>query len=145
MRPVGFRAIDARRGARNDRDWGRADVAPKPQKMQLRGMRHPEARFVVEVTTDDEIVCRAPGQAEQRVRMADVAAVYVETNDSGPWGADVWWQLDDGAGRTRVAFPQMATGEDAALKRLRQLPGFEVRGMNSTADGRFMCWPSPRA
>ena len=92
---------------------------------------------------DDEIVCRAPKQAEQRIRMADLGAVYVETNDTGPWGADVWWLLNDTTGQTRVAFPQMATGEDAVLARLRQLPGFEVRGMNSTANARFECWPSP--
>ncbi len=52
-------------------------------------MKYPEARFTVEVTADDEIVCRAPKQAEQRIKMADLAAVYIETNDSGPWGADV--------------------------------------------------------
>jgi hypothetical protein len=106
-------------------------------------MKHPEAQFVVEVTADDEIVCRAPAQAEQRIRMADLGAVFVETNDSGPWGADVWWLLNDKSGQTKVAFPQMATGEDAALARLRLLPGFEVRGMNSTANARFECWPSP--
>lgn len=77
------------------------------------------------------------------MRMIDVAAVYVETNENGPWGVDVWWLLNDGAGQTRVAFPQMATGEDAALKRLSQLPGFEVRGMNSVEDARFLCWSTP--
>jgi hypothetical protein len=30
------------------------------------------------------------------------------------------------AGETKVAFPQMATGEAGALDRLRLLPGFEV-------------------
>ncbi|HEX8535140.1 MAG TPA: hypothetical protein VF662_13325 [Allosphingosinicella sp.] len=106
-------------------------------------MKHQEARFVVEVTPDDEIVCRAPKQAEQRIQIADLGAVYVETNDSGPWGADVWWLLNDRAGETKVTFPQMATGEEAALKRLRLLPGFEMRGMNSTEDARFLCWPTP--
>ncbi|HEX8402709.1 MAG TPA: hypothetical protein VF628_13525 [Allosphingosinicella sp.] len=105
-------------------------------------MKHREPRFVVEVTADDEIVCRASKQAEQRIKMADVGAVYVETNDSGPWGADVWWLLNDIAGETKVAFPQMATGEDEALDRLRLLPGFEVRGMDSTGNARFRCWPS---
>jgi hypothetical protein len=108
-------------------------------------MKHPEARFVVEVTADDEIVCRAPKQPEQRIKMADLAAVYIETNDSGPWGADVWWLLNDNTGRTQVAFPQLATGEDAALDRLRLLPGFEVRGMNSGDIARFMCWPKSSA
>jgi hypothetical protein len=85
-------------------------------------MKHWEARFVVEVTADDEIVCRAPKQAEQRISMVDVGAVYIETNDSGPWGADVWWLLNDGTGETKVAFPQMATGEEAALERLDYSP-----------------------
>jgi hypothetical protein len=106
-------------------------------------MKHPEERIVVEVTLGDEIVCRAPKQAEQRIKMAEIAAVYVETSDSGPWGADVWWLLNDNNGQTKVAFPQLATGEEAALKRLRLLPGFAVRGMNSGENGRFMCWPTP--
>lgn len=105
-------------------------------------MKDPEAAFVVEVTPDDEIICRAPRHTEQRIGIADLGAVYVETNDSGPWGADVWWLLKDKSGKTRVAFPQLATGEEAALARLKSLPGFEVRGMNS-AGGRFECWPSP--
>ena len=75
--------------------------------MHLRRMKHPEARFVVEVTADDEIVCRAPKQAEQRIRIADVGAVYVETSDSGPWGADVWWLLNDKTGQTKVTFPHL--------------------------------------
>jgi hypothetical protein len=106
-------------------------------------MKHPERRFVAEVTAGDEIVCRAPRQAEQRIRIADLGAVYVETNNSGPWGADVWWLLNDNTGKTKVAFPHLATGEEAALGRLRSLPGFQVRGMNSTQNARFMCWPTP--
>lgn len=106
-------------------------------------MKKREERFEVEVTGADEIVCRAPSQAEQRIRMEDVAAVYIETNDKGPCGADVWWLLEDNTGEAKVAFPQMATGEDVALERLSLLPGFEVRGMNSTADARFRCWPTP--
>ena len=76
-------------------------------------MKHPEALFVVEVTAADEIVCRAPKQDEQRIKIADLGAVYVETNDTGPWGADVWWLLNDKSDRTKVAFPQMATGDAA--------------------------------
>jgi hypothetical protein len=106
-------------------------------------MKQPEAQFVVEVTADDEIICRAPKQAEQRIRIADLGAVHVETNDSGPWRADVWWLLEDKSGETKVAFPQLATGEEAALERLRLLPGFEIRGMKSGENARFVCWPNP--
>lgn len=106
-------------------------------------MKHPEARFVVVVTAEDEIVCRAPKQAEQRIGMADLGSVCVETNHSGPWGADVWWLLNDKDGQTKVAFPQLATGENAVLERLKQLPGFEVRGMNSGNNAEFICWRTP--
>lgn len=106
-------------------------------------MKHPEAQFVVEVTADDEIVCRAPKQAEQRIRMTELASVYVETSGSGPWGADVWWLLNDDTGETRVSFPQLTTGEHAVLERLEKLPGFEVQGMNSCRAARFLCWPKP--
>ena len=108
-------------------------------------MKNPEARFVVEVSPTDDIVCRAPGQAEQRISIADLEAVYVETNHSGPWGADVWWLLTDASGETKVSFPQMATGEDIVLERLRLLPGFTVHGMNSTQNARVLCWRSPAA
>ena len=106
-------------------------------------MKHLEASFLVKVTADDQIVCRAPKQTEQRIGIAELGAVYVETNHSGPWGADVWWVLNDKAGRTKVTFPQMATGEDAVLERLRLLPGFDVQGMNSAKNARFTCWLTP--
>ena len=48
-------------------------------------MKEPEAQFVVEVTADDEIICRAPKQAEQRIKMAQLAAVYVETKTVAHW------------------------------------------------------------
>lgn len=106
-------------------------IAPKP---------HPEQRFVVGVTAADEIVCRAPGQAPQSIGMADLGAVYVETNNSGPWGSDLWWLLDDKNGRTKVTFPQLATGEEAVLDRLSLLPGFQMQGMHSVENARFLCW-----
>lgn len=123
-------------------EW-EADVAPLNVWRHLCRMKYPEAQFVVEVTSTDEIVCRAPKQAIQCIRMVDLGSVYVETNDTGPSGADVWWLLADKAANTKMAFPQLATGEDAALERLRLLPGFKVRGMSSTESARFMCWPLP--
>lgn len=122
-------------------------IAHKPtlhsylRRCRFSPMRHPEASFVVEVTADDEVVCRAPRQPEQRIGMSDLGAVYVETNDSGPWGADIWWLLNNRDGETKLAFPQLATGEDGVLARLQLLPGFEVKGMNSVANARFLCWP----
>lgn len=102
-------------------------------------MAKQEEEFVVRVTADDAILCQPPGQTEQRVELTDLTAVYVEINDSGPWGMDVWWLLDS-ATETLVAFPLGSTGEKAVLERLQRLPGFEVKGMNSIANARFLCW-----
>jgi len=51
-----------------------------------------------------------PKQAEHHIKITDRAAVYVDTNNGGPRGADVWWLLNDNTGQTKVALPQMATG-----------------------------------
>ena len=127
-------------GCGRGRNGWKADIALSALQGHLCGMKQPEERFVVEVTPTDEIVCRVSGQPEQHISMSDLGAVHVETNDSGPWGADVWWVLSDIEGETKVAFPQLATGEDRVLERLRLLPGFEAKGMNSAENARFLCW-----
>jgi hypothetical protein len=101
----------------------------------------PEEHFSVTVE-GDEVRCRWPNGETWSVAMSRLSEVYIETNDSGPWGMDVWWVLIDDSGR-ECAFPQMACGEAAALERLGQLPGFQVNGMNSTANARFLCWRRP--
>lgn len=103
-------------------------------------MAPPEERYRVEVTVHDEIVCLPPTGAEQRIRVRDLGSVHVETNASGPLGADVWWVLKDAQGRTCVRFPQLASGEGAVLDRLRMLPGFRPDGMNSAEPATFRCW-----
>jgi hypothetical protein len=70
--------------------------------------------------------------------------VFVVTNDSGPWGQDVWFVIE-GAREGGCRFPLGATGEQAALERLLKLPGFELRGMNCTENFIFECWPNPKA
>jgi hypothetical protein len=96
-----------------------------------------ESQFVVSIVGDD-IVCRRPDGLIEQVSLSDLNAVFVETNDSGPWGMDVWWILDGEA--SRCAFPLGATGENDVLARLKELSGFEVKGMNSVSNQRFLCW-----
>lgn len=100
--------------------------------------KRPEQHFNVTVE-GDEIRCRWPSGETQSVALSRLRDVHIETNDSGPWGMDVWWILTEDSGR-ECAFPQMAPGEAVALDRLRELPGFQVNGMNSTANARFLCW-----
>jgi len=101
-----------------------------------------EARHSVDIIAG-EIVHRPPGQEPERVPLSAIRRVLVETNDSGPWGADVCWIVEGQLPRQRCRFPQGATGETAVIRRLSELPGFQVRGMNSTENRQFECWPNP--
>ncbi len=102
-----------------------------------------EARFVVRVT-DGAIINERPEGTIERVALDALAAVLIETTNTGPWGADVWWLLIGADLQSGCVFPMGATGEHEVLKALQQLPGFDneafIEAMACTEDGRFLCW-----
>jgi len=103
----------------------------------------PESRWIVDV--DGEwITIRDEAGGVKSVAKDDLSGVAIETNDSGPWGADVWWLLFDGSDRLACAFPQGATGEEAAIDYVTALPAFDhgqmVQAMTSTANAVFPVW-----
>lgn len=101
-------------------------------------------REVNVVVSDRGLSSAFPNGVSQFLAWQDVARILVETNDSGPWGADVWWVLE--GADARCEFPQGATGEDAALAEIRRrFPSFEVKGMNSTSNATFICWEKGHA
>jgi hypothetical protein len=96
------------------------------------------------VTADEAgIAATYPNGKRQSINWSQVQRITIETNDSGPWGADVWW-LFEGSGQ-RCAYPQGATGDVEVLKLLpERFPGFSdeqvVRAMGCTSNARFICW-----
>lgn len=103
----------------------------------------PEARWNVVIDANNLSVIDAEGN-ERAISKADVSGVAIETNDSGPWGADVWWLIfgsDDGVS---CAYPQGATGEQAAMDYLMALPGFDhaemIKAMSSVENAVFPVW-----
>jgi hypothetical protein len=87
--------------------------------------------------TDEAGACRAVAKSE-------LAGVAIETNDSGPWGADVWWLLFGAEDELACAFPLGATGEEESVDYLTALPGFDhaemVKAMGSTGNMLFPVW-----
>ena len=84
-----------------------------------------------------------PDGAQQAIGWGEVLIVAIETNDSGPWGADVWWVFEGAS--ARVAYPQGATGEAGMLEVLQaRFPGFSdamvIEAMGCTDNARFVCW-----
>src|SRR5262245_36292742 len=84
----------------------------------------PEALWVVELTGDEVRVVDEAGEVKI-VGKGDLSGVIIETNDSGPWGADFWWLLFGADDHVACAIPQGATGEDALINYLLGLPGFD--------------------
>lgn len=104
---------------------------------------YPECLFSV-VVTETEIVNHRPNGEMERVAFAELIAVIIETNDSGPMGTDVWWILVGNSPESGCVFPGGATGEQDAVKALQSLPGFDdgqlIKAMTSTDNARFVCW-----
>jgi hypothetical protein len=103
---------------------------------------YPECLYRVSIT-DDEIRVAHPSGNTDRVPFRDLAKVVVETNDSGPWGADVWWHWY-GDSQAVCSYPQGATGEDQALAFVQTLNAFnddQLRSaMGCTSNRRFVVY-----
>lgn len=97
------------------------------------------------VTIDGDLITVADPKGESRaIARADLCAVVIETNDSGPWGSDFWWLLLGPDGKLACAYPQGAVGEDEAMDWLFALPGFDHEAMieasASTGNAYFELW-----
>jgi hypothetical protein len=100
-------------------------------------------REVVLRFDDDYISSTYPDGTVQSIAWHEINRVAIETNDSGPWGADVWWLLE-GADK-RCVYPQGATGDPEGLNEyLKRLPEFSeravIQAMDCTSNARFICW-----
>lgn len=103
----------------------------------------PEAKWVLECEGD--LLCATDDKgAVRQLPKSELNGVIIETNDSGPWGADVWWLLFGRDDRVAIAYPQGATGEDVMLNYLTSLPGFDhtkmIDAMRSTTNAVFPVW-----
>ncbi len=98
----------------------------------------------VHVTWDETgVSARFPTGEVQAIDWMAVNVVAIETNDSGPVGADVWWLLE--GSELLLAYPQGATGDEAMLEELpHRFPGFSqeavIAAMGCTDNARFVCW-----
>jgi hypothetical protein len=98
---------------------------------------------VVVHTDESGISAFFPNGDKEAITWAEVERVAIETNDSGPWGADFWWLFE--GKEKRCAYPQGATGEHEVLKNLPQrFPGFSdesvITANGCTSNSRFVCW-----
>jgi hypothetical protein len=102
-----------------------------------------EAAYIVSVEGNGISVADPEGE-ETTLALEDINGVMIETSDSGPSGAEIWWLLFGADDRIAVAFPRGALGEQEAIDWLAGLPGFDhdamMMAMASTANAVFPVW-----
>ena len=101
----------------------------------------PESKWIVEINGSKIKTIDYDG-IEKSLDMHKIDQIIIETNDSGPWGTDVWWRI---LGRDGLlSYPGGATGESKMLKNFERLPNFNhgklIRAMNSTDNAEFVIW-----
>ena len=110
------------------------------------GALYPETLWVVTLS-NERITVTDPDKEMLSVALSNLSAVAIETNDSGPWGADLWWLLFGPDRALACTFPQGATGEQSAIDYLVTLPGFDheemIKAMSSTNNATFAVWEKP--
>ena len=102
-----------------------------------------EARWTVAV--DDTEICITDHEGNTKsVAKTELSRVMVETNDTGPWGTDVWWLLFGENQQLTCAFPHGATGYQLATDYFARLEGFDhaalIAAMGSTQNAFFPVW-----
>ncbi|MGQ0673144.1 MAG: hypothetical protein ACT4N2_09740 [Hyphomicrobium sp.] len=99
----------------------------------------------VRVSHDEtSILLHHPDGREDAMAWSAIVRVAIETTDSGPFAADLFWIVDDSEGR-RLTIPLEADGESELLAKMqRRLDGFDnmavVEAMGSTEMARFTVW-----
>lgn len=105
-----------------------------------------ESRFVVSAGLDGVSLTDPRGHAVH-VPVQDLLAVDIETNDSGPWGTDLWWIVTGSGEGQRCLVPGGATGEQELVEWVTALPGADsgqiVAAMGCTSPARFRIWTRP--
>lgn len=96
------------------------------------------------ILAGDEIRFEDGSGGSNSLNYTDLAAVVIETNDSGPWLDDVIWHLLGRKEGHGLSIPQSVEGFSDLLARLQALPDFDNRevaaAMGSVSLNAFLCW-----
>lgn len=103
----------------------------------------PESRW--QVSREGEcIVVVEPDGTRVEANIDELDLIHITTNDTGPVGIDFWWVLEDAGEIILCAFPLGATGDEAVIAWMRDLPGFDMDAMGgairSTTNADFIVW-----
>ncbi len=79
---------------------------------------------------------------ESSIEISGIYQVLIETNNSGPWGTDLWWRIFSKNGI--LSIPNGATGESEMLENFQRFPNFNnsqlIKAMSSIENAEFIVW-----
>lgn len=101
----------------------------------------PESKWIV--VFDDNEICSTDYEKNQlSMKWNEIREIIIITNDSGPWGTDLWWKVI--SQDKLLLIPNGATGENEIMKRFQRLPDFNnesmISAMQSTRNAEFLVW-----
>jgi hypothetical protein len=101
----------------------------------------PESYWIVSIN-DKTISTVDFEKRENSILISEIEVITILTNDTGPVGIDLWWNLS-GNGKN-VYIPNGATGEVEMTERLQKLTNFDneelIRAMRCTNNAEFVVW-----
>lgn len=103
-----------------------------------------EANWTVHVRDDVvQVVNHLSGETSE-ISLEQLAAIVIQTNDTGPAGLDIWWIYIGKDLKIACQYPQRANGEDAVRDWAMALPkfGYEemIKAMGCTDNDSFVVW-----
>lgn len=103
----------------------------------------PESKWRVSLEGSRVIVVEPDG-TRMEADFEDLQLVKIVTNDTGPWGADVWWAFEGAGEIILCAWPQGASGEQPVIDWTMGLSGFDheamIGAMSSVENANFIVW-----
>ncbi len=101
----------------------------------------PESKWIVQIVGTTIKTVDYDG-IEKSFEIYGIQQIIIETNDSGPWGTDLWWRIFGKDGLLSV--PGGATGESEMLENFQRFPNFDnaelIKSMSSTDNAEFVVW-----
>lgn len=97
--------------------------------------------------SDDRLEVTYPDGRVQKINLNDIDRIAIHTNDSGPIGSDVIWNISGGG--LVIRFPMGATGENGLLEVFQRFPGFDnlefINAMSSIENNIFILFEKTKA
>jgi len=102
---------------------------------------YPESKWVVDIK-NEELISINYQKEVMKFPINSIKKIVIETNDSGPWGTDLWWKVFS-IQEEPMIIPNGATGESEMIEKFEKIEGFSndalAKAMSCVLNAEFIC------